>query len=84
MKSRTLLAYLPEQIAWYLIALLVPVGVYAGERAHEQRFAMVDVTGGGDDHRPGQVNVFSTPGSGQPTCPLNSVMHLPGRKASRR
>lgn len=30
MKSRTMLAYLPEQIAWYVIALLLPFGVYAG------------------------------------------------------
>jgi hypothetical protein len=30
MKSRTLLAYLPEQIVWYLLALLLPFGIYAG------------------------------------------------------
>jgi hypothetical protein len=32
MQSRTMLAYLPEQIAWYVIALLLPFGVYAGLR----------------------------------------------------
>ena len=30
MKSRTLLAYLPEQMVWYVIALLLPFGIYAG------------------------------------------------------
>jgi hypothetical protein len=30
MKSTTLLAYMPEHIAWYLAALLMPIGVYAG------------------------------------------------------
>ncbi len=32
MKSRTMLAHMPEQMAWYLIALLLPFGVYAGWR----------------------------------------------------
>ena len=30
MESRTLLAFLPEQIVWYVIALLLPIGIYAG------------------------------------------------------
>jgi hypothetical protein len=30
MKSRTMLAYLPEQVVWYVIALLLPFGIYAG------------------------------------------------------
>jgi hypothetical protein len=30
MKSRTMLAYLPEQMVWYVIALLLPFGFYAG------------------------------------------------------
>ena len=30
MKSRTMLAYLPEQMVWYVLALLLPFGVYAG------------------------------------------------------
>lgn len=30
MKSRALLGYLPEQIVWYVIALLLPFGIYAG------------------------------------------------------
>jgi hypothetical protein len=30
MESRALLAFMPEQIAWYALALLLPVGVYAG------------------------------------------------------
>jgi hypothetical protein len=30
MKSRTMLAYLPEQVVWYFIALLLPFGIYAG------------------------------------------------------
>jgi hypothetical protein len=29
MKSRTMLAYLPEQMVWYSIALLLPFGMYA-------------------------------------------------------
>ena len=29
MKSSTLLAYMPEQIAWYVMALLLPFGIYA-------------------------------------------------------
>jgi len=32
MKSRTLLAYLPEQMVWYVIALLSSFGIYAGLR----------------------------------------------------
>lgn len=32
LQSRTMLAHLPEQIAWYLLALLLPFGVYAGLR----------------------------------------------------
>jgi hypothetical protein len=32
MRSRTMLAYLPEQLAWYALALLLPFGVYAGLR----------------------------------------------------
>jgi hypothetical protein len=32
MESRTLLAFMPEQIVWYAIALLLPIGVYAGLR----------------------------------------------------
>jgi len=31
-QSRALLAYLPEQIVWYVMALLLPVGVVAGMR----------------------------------------------------
>jgi hypothetical protein len=30
MESRTLLAFLPEQIVWYVLALLIPIGLYAG------------------------------------------------------
>jgi len=30
LQSRTMLAHLPEQMTWYLIALLLPFGVYAG------------------------------------------------------
>lgn len=30
MESRTLLAFLPEQVVWYVLALLIPIGVYAG------------------------------------------------------
>jgi hypothetical protein len=30
MKSRTMLAYLPEQIVWYVLALMLPFGIYAG------------------------------------------------------
>ena len=30
MKSRTMLAYLPEQVVWYVIALLLPFGLHAG------------------------------------------------------
>jgi hypothetical protein len=30
MKSRTMLGYMPEQIAWYAMALLLPFGIYAG------------------------------------------------------
>ena len=30
MKSRTMLAHLPEQMTWYVLALLLPFGVYAG------------------------------------------------------
>lgn len=32
MRSRAMLAYLPEQIVWYVMALLLPLGVYAGLR----------------------------------------------------
>jgi len=28
--SRSMLAYLPEQVTWYVVALLVPLGFYAG------------------------------------------------------
>lgn len=28
--SRSMLAYLPEQVAWYVVALLLPLGFYAG------------------------------------------------------
>jgi hypothetical protein len=31
-QSRALLAYLPEQIVWYVMALLLPLGVVAGMR----------------------------------------------------
>jgi hypothetical protein len=31
-ESRALLAYLPEQIAWYVMALLLPLGIIAGLR----------------------------------------------------
>lgn len=31
-KSRSMLAYLPEHIVWYALALLLPFGVYAGLR----------------------------------------------------
>lgn len=30
MQSKTMLGYLPEQIIWYVIALLLPFGIYAG------------------------------------------------------
>jgi len=30
MESRTLRAYMPEQVAWYVLVLLVPAGIYAG------------------------------------------------------
>lgn len=30
MESRTLLAFMPEQMAWYAIAILLPIGIYAG------------------------------------------------------
>ena len=30
MKSRTMLAFLPEHIGWYVAALLLPFGIYAG------------------------------------------------------
>ena len=30
MQSRAMLAYLPEQFIWYLMALLLPAGIYAG------------------------------------------------------
>lgn len=30
MESRTLLAFMPEQMVWYAIALLLPIGLYAG------------------------------------------------------
>ena len=30
MRSRTMLAYLPEQMVWYVLALLLPFGFYAG------------------------------------------------------
>ena len=33
-----------------LLLLLEPIGVDAGERAHQRRLAVVDVTGGADDH----------------------------------
>lgn len=29
-QSRTMLAYIPEQVGWYLLALLLPIGIYAG------------------------------------------------------
>lgn len=29
-QSRTMLAYIPEQIIWYLLALLLPFGIYSG------------------------------------------------------
>lgn len=32
MQSRTMLAHMPEQAAWYLLALLLPFGIYAGLR----------------------------------------------------
>jgi hypothetical protein len=32
MESRMLLAFMPEQVAWYAIVLLLPIGVYAGLR----------------------------------------------------
>jgi hypothetical protein len=32
MKSRSMLLYLPEQMVWYVLALLAPLGIYAGLR----------------------------------------------------